>query len=63
MRSTNENLGFWLGGNDLQSEGTWVWVDESPGKLNLLIFFPVWLFKRLIPTGLKSVLNHTKNHV
>ncbi len=32
MRGNNEKIGFWLGGNDIRSEGTWVWADESPGK-------------------------------
>ena len=32
MRGSNETIGFWLGGNDIRSEGIWVWADESPGK-------------------------------
>ena len=35
-------------------------VGGTPGKE---ITFPVWLWNRLISTGLKPVLGHTENHV
>ena len=24
--------GFWIGGNDINDEGSWVWTDESLGN-------------------------------
>ena len=26
-------LGFWMGGNDIDNEGTFQWTDGSPGKI------------------------------
>ncbi len=29
---------YWLGGNDIENEGTWMWTDNSPSKvLSLLL--------------------------
>ena len=28
----NENLGFWMGANDIEKEGLYVWLDGSEGK-------------------------------
>ena len=39
LTDSNEKLGFWLGGSDIEEEGTWVWADQSPGKSRLSILF------------------------
>ena len=31
ISKTKERKGFWTGGNDLSSEGSWEWTDGSPG--------------------------------
>jgi len=30
MRRSNEKVGFWLGGNDKNLEGSWEWIDGTP---------------------------------
>ena len=29
----NEQVGFWMGANDIEKEGFFVWLDGSEGKL------------------------------
>ena len=28
----NEDMGFWMGANDIEREGNYVWLDGSEGK-------------------------------
>ena len=32
MKKVNEKLGFWMGANDLNREGSFIWLDGSKGK-------------------------------
>ena len=34
----NENLGFWMGANDIEKEDYFVWLDGSKGNLPINIY-------------------------